>query len=63
MEPESPLPCSQQPATGTYLKPDASNPQLPNYFPGIQSVVLPSTTGSLLDIAPTVKHKSQILHL
>jgi hypothetical protein len=26
------LPCSQQPATGPYPKPDASNPHLPTLF-------------------------------
>jgi hypothetical protein len=28
-KPESPLPCSQQPATGPYPKPDETSPQLP----------------------------------
>jgi hypothetical protein len=32
MEPEGSLQCSQQPATGPYPEPDASNPQLPTLF-------------------------------
>jgi len=33
MEPEGPLPCSQQHATGPYLEPDASSPQFTTLFP------------------------------
>jgi hypothetical protein len=33
MEPEVSLPCSQEPATGSYPKPDESNPQLPTILP------------------------------
>jgi hypothetical protein len=33
MEPEGSLPCSQQPATGLYPKPDASIPHVPTLFP------------------------------
>jgi len=33
MEPEGSLPCSQEPTTGPYHEPDASNPHLPNLFP------------------------------
>jgi hypothetical protein len=32
MELEGPLPSSQQPATGPYLKPDESNPNVPTLF-------------------------------
>jgi len=32
MEPGGSLPYSQQPTTGTYLKPEESSPQLPNRF-------------------------------
>jgi hypothetical protein len=32
MEPDGPLPCSQQPATGPYPEPDASNPHIPTLF-------------------------------
>jgi len=32
MGPEGPLPCSQQPATGTYTEPDGSSPHLPTLF-------------------------------
>jgi hypothetical protein len=32
MEPEIPLPFSQEPATDPYLEPDASNPQSPTLF-------------------------------
>jgi len=32
METEGSLPCSQQLATGSYLKPDKSSPQLPTLF-------------------------------
>jgi len=33
MEPESSLPCSQEPATGPYPDPDASSLHLPTLFP------------------------------
>jgi len=33
MEPKGSLPCSQEPASGTYPKPDASSPHLPTSFP------------------------------
>jgi len=33
MEPESPLPCLQKPAIGTYSEPDESIPHLPILFP------------------------------
>jgi hypothetical protein len=33
MESEGSLPCPQEPATGPYPEPDASNPHLPNLFP------------------------------
>jgi hypothetical protein len=33
MEHEGSLPCSQQPAIGSYPEPDAPRPQLPNVFP------------------------------
>jgi hypothetical protein len=33
MEPEGSLPCSQQPATGPYTKPDESDPHPPTLFP------------------------------
>jgi hypothetical protein len=32
-EPESSLPCSQQPATGPYPEPDASSPHIPTLLP------------------------------
>jgi hypothetical protein len=32
MEPESSLPCSQQPAASPYPKPDESSPHLPTLF-------------------------------
>jgi len=32
MAPESSLPCSQEPATGPYPKPDESNPHPPTNF-------------------------------
>jgi hypothetical protein len=44
MESEGLLPCSQQPATGTYSEPDATNTNLPTQFhPTIHSnVIVPS---------------------
>jgi hypothetical protein len=33
MEPEGSLPCTQDPATGTYLEPDESNPHIPIQLP------------------------------
>jgi len=33
MEPEDLLPCSQEPATGSYHDSDASSPHLPTLFP------------------------------
>jgi hypothetical protein len=33
MEPESSLPCSQQPATGSYPEVDESSPHFPTLFP------------------------------
>jgi hypothetical protein len=33
MQPKSPLLFSQQPATGPYLEPDESSPQLPALYP------------------------------
>jgi len=33
MEPQVSLPCSQQPASGTYPEPHKSNPQLSTLFP------------------------------
>jgi len=40
MEPEGSLPCSQQPATGLYLEPDASTPHPPPCFPKIGSNII-----------------------
>jgi len=43
MEPESSLPCSQQPGTVPYREPDESSLYLPTYFPKIHSnIVFPS---------------------
>jgi hypothetical protein len=33
MEPENPLPSSEEAAAGTYAEPDASSPRLPTSFP------------------------------
>jgi len=33
MEPEGSLPCSQQPANGTYYDPDAPTPHLATLYP------------------------------
>jgi hypothetical protein len=33
MEPKGAVPCSQQPATGPYTKPDESSSHLPTTFP------------------------------
>jgi len=33
MEPESSLPCLEEPITSTYPEPDASSPHLPILFP------------------------------
>jgi hypothetical protein len=58
MEHEGSLSYSQQPATGPYHETDASNPNLPSYFPKIYSnIIIPSTprlpSGLFLSDFPT----------
>jgi len=48
MESEGSLPLSQQSSTGPYPKPDAFSPQLPHYFPKMNSnIIYPFTSRSL----------------
>jgi len=49
METESSLPCSQEPATGSYLQSDASNPHLPPYFPKIHCNIIISSMSRFLE--------------
>jgi len=48
MEPEIPLPCSQDHTTGPYPEPDSSSPHFSHlYFPKIHlSIIFPSTSMS-----------------
>jgi len=42
MEPDDSLPCSQEPATGPYLEPDAYSRQLPTLF-SVRSILILSS--------------------
>jgi hypothetical protein len=46
MEPEGSLPCSQEPYTGSYLKPDQSSPFTLSYLSKIHFNVQPPTSWS-----------------
>jgi hypothetical protein len=52
MEPECPLPCSEEPATGPYPEPDESSPHTPSSF---SKIILTLPTFQVFLVAPPLQ--------